>query len=116
MKKDKAEAISGAWEVQYRELENRQQLYANRMINEILYQAALGKLQEKSYKVLEQIIEEPNGDVGHYSPERVTETQYYLAESSEDIEEQLLKEQEIELKDDIIKKEFQRKKQIRSSK
>lgn len=86
VKQDQATALSASWEAQFRDLDEHQKLYANRMINEVLYQGALGKLQESSYKLLEMTIDDPNGQIA-YSPERETETQYYLAESSDNEEE-----------------------------
>ncbi|XP_037947624.1 uncharacterized protein LOC119679377 [Teleopsis dalmanni] len=53
IKLDEANALSTSWEVQYRNLERNQQIYANKMINEVLYQATLGNLNEYSYKVIE---------------------------------------------------------------
>ncbi|XP_061402549.1 uncharacterized protein LOC133338388 [Musca vetustissima] len=79
---DPVRALSSSWEVLYRDLDKKQQLYANRMINEVLYQAALGKLSENSYKLLEMAVDEPNGHIT-FSPDRESETQYYLTESTE---------------------------------
>lgn len=45
--------ISSTWGILYRDLEPRQQLYANKAITEVLYQGALGKLHEYSYKGIE---------------------------------------------------------------
>ncbi|XP_075161834.1 uncharacterized protein LOC142234558 [Haematobia irritans] len=78
--KDKSHALSGGWEVLYRDLDERQKLYAYRMINEVLYQAALGKLQENSYKLLEMAVENSSEDVNQ-NDDGDFETQYYLTES-----------------------------------
>ncbi|XP_073838792.1 uncharacterized protein [Musca autumnalis] len=78
---DKAKALSISWEVLYRDLNSQQKLYANRMINEILYQAALGKLQESSYKLLQNAVAHPN-DINNYSNERDSVIQYYLDDTS----------------------------------
>ncbi|XP_061402538.1 uncharacterized protein LOC133338377 [Musca vetustissima] len=85
---DKAKALSISWEVLYRNLNSEQQLYANRMINEILYQAALGKLQEGSYKLLKTAIESPK-EKNNYSDIQDSVIQYYLEDVStgEDEEE-----------------------------
>ncbi|XP_005183949.2 uncharacterized protein LOC101890886 [Musca domestica] len=99
-KVDPVRALSSSWEVLYRDLDSRQKLYANRMINEVLYQAALGKLRENSYKILEMAVEEPNGHIT-FSPDRESENQYYLTESTEHDEL-------------IIKKDSERKRQKNS--
>ncbi|XP_013113621.1 uncharacterized protein LOC106091604 [Stomoxys calcitrans] len=82
MRTDPSSAISGSWEALYRELDQRQKLYANRMITEVLYQAALGRLHENSYKLLDMTVEDTN-EAGNYSSDRESETQYYLTESPE---------------------------------
>lgn len=50
---DEAGALSSSWEALYRNLESKQQLFANRVIMETLYRGALGKLNENSYKALD---------------------------------------------------------------
>ncbi|XP_075162293.1 uncharacterized protein LOC142234971 [Haematobia irritans] len=83
---DQASALKCSWEAVYRDLDQRQQLYANRMINEILYQAALGKLQENSYKLLEISINEKHHEQIE-KPIRNPDYKYNLRHSPQEMPE-----------------------------
>lgn len=48
-----ASVLSASWQVLYEKLEEKQKIFAHRVISEALYQGALGKLNEDSYKALE---------------------------------------------------------------
>uniref|UniRef100_A0A1I8PST2 MADF domain-containing protein n=1 Tax=Stomoxys calcitrans TaxID=35570 RepID=A0A1I8PST2_STOCA len=85
IRKDQASAHSAAWEALYRDLDSRQKLYANRIISEVLYQAALGKLQENSYKLLDMTVEDTHEETNH-NTDGEFENQYYLTESTENDE------------------------------
>ncbi|XP_037940624.1 uncharacterized protein LOC119673426 [Teleopsis dalmanni] len=52
---DDATNLSIGWATQFRKLNSNQQIYANKMINEVLYQATLENLDLYSYKVVEGI-------------------------------------------------------------
>ncbi|XP_075162290.1 uncharacterized protein LOC142234968 [Haematobia irritans] len=80
---DPAIALSIAWEALYEDLEHEQKLYANRMINEILYQAALGKLQENSYKLLGMTVDDIQ-EVSVDSTGSESEFKYYITDSADD--------------------------------
>uniref|UniRef100_A0A034WHI8 Uncharacterized protein n=1 Tax=Bactrocera dorsalis TaxID=27457 RepID=A0A034WHI8_BACDO len=48
---DDASTFSSTWEVLFRKLDPNQQLFANKTIMEVLYQGALGRLNENSHQM-----------------------------------------------------------------
>ncbi|XP_055852177.1 uncharacterized protein LOC129916338 [Episyrphus balteatus] len=51
--KDEAEVHAASWAAFFRKLDSKQQLFANKTITEVLFQASMGKLNEHSHRLFE---------------------------------------------------------------
>ncbi|XP_039962356.1 uncharacterized protein LOC120775992 [Bactrocera tryoni] len=74
--KDDASTLSSTWELLFRKLSSTQQLFANKAIVEVLYQRALERLDENSYKLFEKKTTQ------HGFPPRSSSTPFFSSDTS----------------------------------
>ncbi|XP_049316691.1 uncharacterized protein LOC125775342 [Bactrocera dorsalis] len=72
--KDDASTLSSTWGLLFRKLSSTQQLFANKAIMEVLYQGALERLDESSYKLFE--------NKTTHNPPRSSSTPFFSSDTS----------------------------------